>query len=688
MANQSENMGVQSDRPPRAVAICGPYLSGKTSLTESLLLAAGAIARKGSARERNMVGDSSPEARARQMSLDVNVATAQFMGETFALLDCPGSVEFRHDTACALMVADAAVVVCDPDPARVPMLMPLLRLLEERHIPHLIFINKMDVAHRRIREMMAALQGISSRKLVLRQVPIRKSGKGGAEEIDGYVDLISERAYRYQPGKPSALIEMPSDVASRESEARRELLESLADYDDKLLEQLLEDVAPDRGLLYRDLHQEFSAELIVPVLFGAAERDHGIQRLWKALRHDVPNVEDTAARRNLPKSSPLAEIFKTQHQPHTGKLSIARIWRGELADGQSIAGSRIAGLFRLLGNQASKQAKAQAGEIVALGRLETLRTGQRLNGGGTPDIDADWPAPPQAVFALAIAPHNRSDDVKLSAALQKLGEEDAALQMDHRADTGELVLGGQGEIHLKTAIDRLASRYNLPVDARPPKVAYRETIRRSTTQHGRHKRQTGGHGQFGDVTLEIHPQPRGAGFKFIDRIVGGAVPRQYIPGVEMGVREYLRQGPLGHPVVDIAVTLTDGAFHTVDSSEQAFKQAARIAMTEGMARCESVLLEPILRVKVAVPSDATAKIQRLLSGRRGQILGYDARAGWTGWDEVSALLPQAEIADLIVEIRSLSMGVGTYQAEFDHLQELTGKLADRVAGQSRVQAAE
>jgi len=688
MANQSENMGNNGGRPPRAVAICGPYLSGKTSLTESLLLAAGAIARKGSARERNMVGDSSPEARARQMSLDVNVATAQFMGETFTLLDCPGSVEFQHDTACALMVADAAVVVCDPDPARVPMLMPLLRLLEERHIPHLIFINKMDAAHARIRDMMAALQGISSRKMVLRQVPIRKAGKGGAEEIDGYVDLISERAYRYQPGKASALIEMPGEISDRESEARRELLESLADYDDKLLEQLLEDTAPDRGLLYRDLRDEFSAELIVPVLFGAAERDHGIQRLWKTLRHDTPTPDQSVKRRALPDAGPLAEIFKTQHQSHTGKLSIARVWRGELADGQTVAGGRIAGMFRLLGSQSSKIAKARTGEVVALGRLDGLHTGHLLNGSAAPDRDAHWPATPQPVFALTIAPRYRSDDVKLSAALQKLLEEDAALHSDHRADTGELVLAGQGEIHLKTVIDRLASRYNLPVDAKPPKVAYRETIRRSTTQHGRHKRQTGGHGQFGDVTLEIRPQPRGAGFSFIDRIVGGAVPRQYIPGVELGVRDYLRQGPLGHPVVDIAVTLTDGAFHTVDSSEQAFKQAARIAMTEGMARCESVLLEPILRVRIAVPSDATAKIQRLISGRRGQILGYDARLGWTGWDEVSALLPQAEIADLIVEIRSLSMGVGTYHAEFDHLQELTGKLAERVAGAGRVQAAE
>lgn len=687
MTNQSDNPGSQSGRPPRAVAICGPYLSGKTSLAESLLLAAGAIARKGNARDRTMVGDSSPEARARQMSVDVSVAGASWMGESFALLDCPGSVEFQHDTTCALMAADAALVVCDPDPARVPMLMPLLRLLEERHIPHLVFINKMDAAHARIRDMMAALQSISRRKMVLRQVPIRKSGRDGSETIDGYVDLISERAYRYQPGQPSALIEMPGEVASRENEARRELLESLADYDDKLLEQLLEDTAPDRALLYRDLHEEFSAELIVPVLFGSAERDHGIQRLWKALRHDVPTPDQTARRRGLPDSAPLVEIFKTQHPPHTGKLSLARLWRGALVDGQYLGGARVGGLFHLLGGQTIKAAQAQAGEIVALGRLDAAQTGQRLNG-GTVESEADWPPAPEPVFTLAVAPRNRSDDVKLSAALHKLAEEDGALTIDHRADTGELVLAGQGEMHLRTVIDRLTGRYNVPVTAQPPKVAYRETIRRGTTQHGRHKRQTGGHGQFGDVTIEIRPQPRGAGFAFDEKIVGGAVPKQYIPGVEAGVRDYLRQGPLGFPVVDIAVTLTDGSFHSVDSSEQAFRQAARIAMTEGMGRCESVLLEPVMRVIVAVPNDATAKIQRLISGRRGQILGYDARTGWPGWDEVSALMPQAEIADLIVEIRSLSVGVGHYRAVFDHLQELAGKLAEKVIGQNGRQAAE
>lgn len=686
MSNQSNASGTKTGRGPRAVALCGPYLSGKTSLMESLLFAAGALPRKGSARDKSLTGDATAEGRARQMTIDVNLAQAEWMGETFHFIDCPGSIEFQHETVGALMAADAAIVVCEPDPTRVIALAPLLRLLEERHIPHLIFVNKMENSSARVRDLLSALQTVSNRKLVLRQVPMRTKSKDGLEEITGYVDLVSERAYRYQPGRPSDLIEMPQEILPRESEARREMLEALADYDDKLLEQLLDDVAPEKSTIYRDLREEFGKELIVPVLLGSAERDHGIQRLWKALRHDVPGVDETAQRRGFSGTGTNVEIFKTLHQPHTGKLSLGRIWRGSVSDGKPLGGQRIGGMYKIQGGQQAKLQLAKAGAIVGLGKLDAAATGQRLSDDGVADAASDWPAPPLPVFALAIAPKNRTDDVKLSAALQKLREEDAALSIEHRSESSELVLSGQGEIHLQVAIERLGNRFNVPVSSVLPKVAYRETIRRGASEHGRYKRQTGGHGQFGDVHLDIKPLPRGSGIQFKETIVGGSVPRQYIPGVEAGVRDYMKQGPLGFPVVDVSVTLTDGSFHTVDSSEQAFRHAARIALSEGMARCEPVLLEPIVRVTFQIPNEATAKVQRLISTRRGQILGFTARDGWRGWDEVSALLPESEMPGLIVEIRSLSFGVGTYHAEFDHLQELGGKLADRARQQASVAA--
>jgi elongation factor G len=242
-------------------------------------------------------------------------------------------------------------------------------------------------------------------------------------------------------------------------------------------------------------------------------------------------------------------------------------------------------------------------------------------------------------------------------------------------------------MHLKVAVEKLAGRYNVAVETVPPRVAYRETIQAGTQQHARYKRQTGGHGQFADIKVEIKPLPRGSGFRFVDKVVGGVVPRNFIPAVEEGLTEFLKEGPLGQPVVDLEATLFDGQYHAVDSSEMSFKMAARIALTEALPKCRPVLLEPILKVTVAAPSDATSRIQRLISGRRGQLLGYDARPGWPGWDEVSALMPEAEVADMIVEIRSVTQGVGTYRTEFDHLQELVGRTADRIVEESKKRAA-
>jgi elongation factor G len=283
------------------------------------------------------------------------------------------------------------------------------------------------------------------------------------------------------------------------------------------------------------------------------------------------------------------------------------------------------------------------------------------------------------VYALAITPDNRSDEVKLTEALNKLLEEDPSLRWEQHGDTHEVILWGQGDVHLNISLDRLRRKYNLPMSTHLPQVPYKETIRKARSEiHGRYKHQTGGHGQFGDVYLDIQPLGRGEGFTFVQQIVGGVVPRQYIPSVENGVREYLSQGPLGFPVVDVAVTLTNGSYHAVDSSDQAFKQAARIAMQTGMPECEPVLLEPIDAVEISVPNTFTANVLKLVSGHRGQILGYEARTGWHGWDVVSAHIPQAEMQNLILELRSLSMGVGTFEWTYDHLDPLPDALRDRV----------
>ncbi|MFO1119358.1 MAG: elongation factor G [Rhodospirillales bacterium] len=662
----------KSPSRPRCAAFVGPYLSGKTSLLESILSLTGAITRKGSVREGNTTGDGSAEARARQMSTELNVATTDYLGETWTFLDCPGFIELAQDAYNALMVVDLAVVVCEPEPQKVLTLAPLLRFLDERGIPHLVFINKMDLAGGSIRATLEALQGLSARPLVLREIPIRDG-----EKISGFVDLVSERAFRWNEGKRSELIQVPDAIASREKEARAGMLEAIADFDDALLEKLLEDIVPNPDEIYAGLARDLQQDLIVPVFFGSADGMHGITRLLKALRHEAPEPQPTAERLGILAEEPCARIFKTLHASHTGKLSLARVFAGEITDGMTLNGERVSGISRMLGQKLEKVAKAGIGEVVALGRLDGAQTGAVLSPSGKAEGDT-WPAPSKPMFALCVHARERADEVKLTAALSRLVDEDPSLSYGHDPDTGEFLLWGQGEMQLAIALDRLRNRFNVQVVSQKPQVPYKETIRGQVSQHARHKKQSGGHGEFGDVHIDIKALPRGAGFVFTDTIAGGVVPKQYIPAVEAGVREYLTRGPLGFPVVDIAVTLTDGQYHTVDSSDMAFRKAAQLGMREGMPKCQPVLLEPIFQVKIAIPSEFTSRIQRLASGRRGQILGFEAKDGWSGWDEVSVLLPQAEMHGLIVELRSATLGVGTFEWQFDHLQELSGKLADDV----------
>jgi elongation factor G len=661
----------------RNVAIVGPYSSGKTTLLESLLFLAGATTRKGSIKDGNTVGDSSPEAKERQMSVEVTAASATYQDINFTFLDCPGSIEFAQETYNALVGAGAAIIVCEPVIDRVLTLSPLFKFLDDWEIPHLVFINKMDRSKNGFMDVLHALREVSSRPLVPQQYPIYQG-----DELVGYIDLVTEQAYHYHQGSPADPVPLPDHLKDEEKAARTEMLETLADFDDHLLEELLEDIEPPQEEILQDLKKELSADQIVPVFLGIAEQDYGVLPLLDALIKEAPAPTVTAERRGLTsadKGNTIVQVLKTYFTPQGGRLSLARVWQGEVTDGMALNGVRAGGIYRMMGQQQQPIGQAFAGEIIAIGRLEGIQTGDILTSSNQKKV----PQLPKAdklepVYALAITPENRKDEVKLSAAMGKLIEEDPSLYWEQHGDTKEVILWGQGEIHLQVALDRLRRKYNLPMTTHLPQVPYKETIRQATKSHGRYKHQTGGHGAFGDVYLDIKPLPRGEGFQFHETIVGGVVPKQYIPGVETGVREYLAHGPLGFPVVDVDVTLTDGSYHTVDSSEQAFKQAARIAMTEGMPKCQPILLEPILTVAVSVPSEFTSKALQLLSGRRGQILGYEGREDWKGWDSVTAYLPQAEMHNFIIELRSLTMGVGTFKWQYDHLQEVPEKLTETV----------
>ena len=664
---------------PRCIALVGPFASGKTTLLEAILARTGTIPRQGAVAQGNTVGDASPEARAHGMSVEVNVADCDFLGETFTFIDCPGSVEFANEAHGVLPGVDLAVVVCEADEKKTPALQLILKELEERGIPRILFLNKIDKADARVRETLEVLQQASERPLVLRQIPIWEN-----DIITGFIDLALERAFVYREHAASEVVEVPEAEKEREGEARFTMLEKIADYDDVLMEQLLEDIPPPRDAVFDDLVKEMREGLIVPVLIGSAEQAHGILRLLKAIRHEAPDIGETAARLGVAEGGEtVVQVLKTIHTTHAGKLSLARILAGSVKDGDTVHApgggeDRVSGVFRVVGQQATKRDAAVIGETVALGKLENVRTGDTLTsakGGRERLVELTVPQP---VLAKAIVPAERKDEVKLSASVGKISEEDPSIIIEHNQDTGETLLEGQGEMHLRVAIERLTGKYALNVVTREPQIPYKETIRGTITQRGRHKKQTGGHGQFGDVVLEIRPLPRGSGFQFEEKITGGVVPRQYIPSVQHGIEEYLAEGPLGFPVVDVAVTLLDGSYHTVDSSDMAFKTAAQIAMREGMPQCKPVLLEPVLEVEIACPSEATAKINAIVSGRRGQLLGFDTRPDWKGWDMVKAMMPQSEVSDLIIEIRSATAGVGSYTYRFDHLAELTGKLAQQV----------
>jgi elongation factor G len=679
---------VRSPRGPRCIALVGPFQSGKTTLLEAILARTGAIPRAGSVDAGTSVGDASPEARHHKMGVGLTAATTTFMGDSYTFIDCPGSVEFAHDMRAAIPAVDAAIVVCEADERKLPQLQIILRELEDLGIPRFLFLNKIDKANKRIRETLATLQPASRIPLVLRQIPI-----WNGELIAGFVDLALERAFVYREHKASEVVELEGGDLDREKEARFSMLEKLADHDDALMEQLLEDIAPPRDAVFDDLARELREGLICPVLLGSALRENGVLRLMKALRHESPGVTETAKRLGAAsaKGDALAYVFKTMHLQHGGKLSLTRVLAGHLDDGATLQSSsgetgRVSGILSVSGGHDTKRASAEAGDMVALGKLDSVKTGDTLSSGKTAPSALVSVVPSPPVLALALSATDRKDDVKLGQALLRLNEEDPSLTMIHNPQTHDIVLWGQGEMHLRVALERLRDRFGVNVKSQAPAIGYQETIRKSITQRGRHKKQSGGHGQFGDVVLEIKPMPRGGGFEFQEKVVGGAVPRNYIGAVEEGVVDGLLRGPLGFPVIDVHVTLTDGSYHSVDSSDLAFRTAARIGVSEALPQCQPVLLEPIHVVEIVCPTEATAKINAILSGRRGQILGFDTREGWTGWDRVRAMMPEAEIGELIVELRSATAGAGSFTRAFDRMAEVTGRAADQIIAAHRVAA--
>ena len=659
----------------RAIALVGPPGSGKTSLLEAMLFSSGSIARQGDVSAGSSIGDSAPEARQRGQSVECNLASFDYLGDRFAVIDCPGSTEFMGTEDLVLPAVDLAIVVVDPQPDKAVLAQPVLRMIEAQGVPHALFVNKIDQARGPLDELIQALEGVSSLPLVVRQLPLFES-----EKVTGFVDLALERAFVYRPGQASARIDVPKEIGAAEADARFHMLEQLAEYDDSLLEQLVSDIQPDQDTVLSDLVTEMQERKITPVFFGSAQGDFGIRRLLKALRHEAPRPNAAAERLGL--DGPGAYVFKVSHAGQMGKLAFARMFGGDLGDGADFTSPngthcRAGGLFTVSGGATKKVSACRAGDVVAIAKIESALAGQILSADGQARTPPVLPRrAPQ--FALAIEAKDRKDDVRLSAALTKLLEEDTALAVRRDPEIQQTLLEGQGEGHLQLALDRLRRRFGLEVSTSRPATAYRESIRKGVTQRGRHKKQTGGHGQFGDVLVEIRPAARGAGFAFAQKISGGVVPKQWIPAVEQGLRDGAAKGPLGFPVTDLETVLIDGSYHSVDSSEMAFRAAGRLAMSEGLRNCDPYLLEPIQKLTITAPTSSTPRITAAVSSLRGQILAFAPKDGWPGWDEIEAYMPEDHTRDFITELRGITHGLGLFEAEFDHMAELGGRLADEI----------
>ena len=650
----------------RNIAFVGSHHAGKTTLVESILAHCGAVARRGSVTEGTATTDYEPECIAHAQSTCVGFAHAMCHDIDVTLIDCPGFIDFTEETKLAISGVDAVVVVIEADPSRIAHTQALVDFIESRKLPHLFVINKLDRPGTDLEGTLTELQRVYGRHVVAEQLPI-----GASETFKGFVDLAEMKAYAFE-GTSHKPADLPVAIKSQAETARGALLEALSDFDDHLMEELLEGVEPPLEEIEKDLCEECSHDQIIPVLLAAGLPGYGTQALINAIEKWFPSPlnatqVDAEGRPIEPKADgPLiAHVIKTYIHPQSGKLSVVRVLSGTLKADTTLTNIsrngekvRSAGLFRLQGKKQEALTSTGPGSIVAIARLETVHTGDTLTTDNfkilLPRVQMNEP-----MFAIAIRPKERLDEAKISQMLARILDEDPSLRLERAEFTNELQLLGNGEQHVSTAIERLTRKYNVAIEMQPPAIPYQETITAGTEVHSRYKHQTGGHGQFGDVWLRIEPRERGHGVTFEEKIVGGVVPRQFFPAVEKGVREALLKGSSGHPITDIHVTLFDGSYHSVDSSEQSFKTAAAMGMRDGIPKCHPVVLEPIVRVQTRVPTHYTSAVIQQLTGKRGQILGMNP-SEHPGIDIVEADVPQVELSRYITELRTATQGLGSY----------------------------
>jgi len=671
----------------RNVVLVGHNGAGKTALAEALLFATGATTRQGRVEDGTTVSDFEPEEIKRHLSLSLAVAPFTVGDVKVNVIDTPGYADFFGEVRAACSVADLAVVVVSAVEGVEAQTEAVWRLASELELPRLIFVNKLDRDRASFDRVLGDLHDHFGAGVAPLELPV-----GEESAFRGIADLLTDTAIIYESGKPTQG-PIPDDLAETEHRVREQLVEGIVVGDDSMMERYLEGEIPSTEELETTLAKGVAEGVVFPVVCGSAATGVGIDRLASLIAEIGPppdrrpvevqagnTTQEIAADPNGPA---LARVFKTVSDPYVGKISLLRVLSGTVRPDTVLVNSRTHSdeklhvLHLLRGKESEPMSEAQAGDILAVPKLADTATGDTLAPKGTPVI-APSPEPEPAVLAIAIKPKSKGDEDKLMTGLHRLQEEDPSLGVERVDETHQTLLRGTGETHLSIACERLQRKFGVEVETEEVLIPYRETITRSTQAEGKYKKQTGGHGQFGVAEIRVEPLERGKGFNFVDEVVGGAIPRQYIPAVEKGVMESMGSGGhFGYPVVDVQVTVFDGKYHSVDSSEMSFKMAGSLAFKEAVEKAAPVVLEPISLLEVTVPPSMQGDVLGDLNSRRGRVQGTDTVEG--GHQRITALVPTAEIQRYAVDLRSLTGGRGSFRAEHDHYDVLPSNLAERLA---------
>jgi len=672
----------------RNVALVGHGQSGKTSLAEAMLYAAKVTDRLGSVEAGSTVSDADPEEAARQISISLALLPLEWGEHKINLLDTPGYADFAGELACALRVADGVVVVVDAASGVGVQTERYSTAAAERGLPRLVAITKLDKEHTDFARTLGEVQKELGCNPVAVSIPL-----GEQAGLRGVVDLIKGVAYTASDGKETE-VPVPDEMAATVQEYRRKLIEAAAESDDKLMEKYFEEDTLTPEEIARGLRAATLAAKVVPAAAGAGARMVGVHTLLDCILGNLPGPNEAPAatganprtgeqgtRKCDPQEPMSAIVFKTTADPYAGRLSYFRVYSGALHSDSSVYNptrgerERVGPLLMPVGRKHEGVPQVTAGDMGLVAKLHSSLTGETLCDEGNP-IALSGIELPRSVFSVAISAKSRADEDKVGSALGRLGEEDPTIQFSLNPDTKETVLEGLGDLHLEIVVARLQRKFGVEVQTGAPKVAYRETVRSGVRVQGRHKKQTGGRGQFGDVWVRVEPLPRGEGFEFVDAVRGGSVPRNFIPAVEKGLREAREHGILaGYPVIDIRCTLDDGSSHAVDSSDLAFKIAGSVALHKALEEAGSILLEPVAEAEVVVPGEQMGDVIGMLNAKRGNILGVEPKSGM---QVVKALVPIGEMAHYASELRSLTGGRGTYAMQFSHYQEVPPHLAPAI----------